>query len=640
MTSKRIVLVLLLISVYTCITFSQNTYYVSPSGSDASSGSIASPLKTIQGAVNKAAAKDIIYIRAGTYRESIVINKDKNGLNLLAYQGEKPFIKGSVPVTGWVQIKNYWKKYLHVQTQQVMVNGDNPLQQIGYPNSDYETNQSYPRYEYPVGSGLKDMAPGRFFWQNDTIYIMLKDGGNPNNQQSIEVSQLGRLLQIDAADVHVKGLYFRHTNNNTFDEFGSAVGLGDNTLIEDCDVQWCDFGGISMGHMKSGAKAIRCNASNNGATGFSASAHFNFLISNCKANYNNYRNFYAQWNAGGFKAATSAWGTIENSEFAYNIGAGIWFDYCYQMPEYRTDGQKPIIVRNNYIHDNSKTDNKNSALMIEVSEMASLQNNLIINNDYRGIYIASSWNCDIINNTVANTQQYYAIDLNGMPRESFSLANNYVANNILYNNNTSTDLEILKDNGTTIKNNISDYNLIYRSGGSIKMKYGSTTYSNIDDWKKNVPFNDHSISTNPDFIDAKLHPSSNSPVIDAGTGSSTKISEKDFDGNARLTGSRVDLGVYEIKPSIITAIDEVPIQEQDYLLFPNPATNHIQIRYGEISQRPEFMRVYSLNGQKVMDVKLEDQKDQKIEINLAAGLYIIQLGTGDKIAYTKKMIVL
>lgn len=528
--------------------FPQTRIYVSPFGNDAGSGTVTSPFKTIQAAVDKASANDIIYVRGGTYRESITISK--NGISLLAYPGEKPYLKGSVLATGWVQTKNYWKKYLDVQTQQVMVNGDNPLQQIGYPNNDFQTNQSYPRYEYPVGSGLSDMAPGRFFWQNDTVYIWLKDGSNPNNQQSIEVSQLGRILLISASDVHVKGLYFRHTNSNTFGEFGSGVELGNNTLIEDCDVQWCDFGGISMGYQKSNAKAVRCNASNNGATGFSATAHANYLISNCKANYNNYRNFYAQWNTGGFKATTAAWGTVENSEFAYNIGAGIWFDYCYQMTQYRTDGQKPIIVRNNYIHDNSKTENKNSALMVEVSEKAILQNNLIINNDYRGIYIASSWDCDIINNTVANTQQYYAIDLNGMPRESFSLANNYVANNILYNNNTSADLEILKDNGTTVKNNISDYNLIYRSGGSIKMKYGSTTYNTIDDWKKNVPFNDHSISRDPDFIDAKLHPSSQSPVIDAGTGSIPELSEKDFDGNPRLIGKKVDLGAFEYRPEV------------------------------------------------------------------------------------------
>lgn len=612
----------------------QRLLYVAETGSDKASGTISAPFKSIQFAVNKAYDGDIIYIRGGVYRESININR--NGLNILAYPGEKPFIKGSVVMTGWMPHGTFWKKFVAIRPQQVMVNGDNPLQQIGYPNSDFQNNQSYPRYNHPVGLDLSDMSPGRFFWQNDTLYIMLRDSGDPN-RQTIEVSQLRQLMFIDASSVHIKGLYFRHTSSNTFGEFGAGVELGENSLIEDCDVQWCDFGGIAMGYTKTGARALRCNASNNGSTGFNASASFNFLISSCKANGNNYRNFYAQWHAGGFKGATEAWGTIENSEFANNIGAGIWFDYCYSRGNYRFDGTKPIIIRNNYIHDNSKTTNKNSALMIEVSEKASIQNNLVINNDYRGIYIAASWDCDVVNNVVAYTQLHHGIDLNGMPRQGARLTNNYVANNILYDNNTADDMEILDDNGTDVRNNVADYNIIYRSNGNIKMRYGSNIYTGLNEWKQNAPFIDNSFSANPEFLDNKFHLSAKSPAIDAGTGPITEVAEKDYEGNNRLIGKRIDPGVYEY--SFATDIESGKDENNKMRIYPNPASSFITVNIREMHPVPDLIRIISLTGQIVHEEKMKGENEIRIPVRLASGLYIVQIGSGDIMIYTQKILI-
>ena len=66
--------VLISISLHT-----QSTYYVAPSssgGSDSNNGSIGSPFETIQYGINQlSSGGDILYIRAGTYRETITINK-------------------------------------------------------------------------------------------------------------------------------------------------------------------------------------------------------------------------------------------------------------------------------------------------------------------------------------------------------------------------------------------------------------------------------------------------------------------------------------------------------------------------------------------------------------------------------------
>jgi hypothetical protein len=108
------------------------TLYVSPTGSDSGAGTITAPLKSIQSAVDKAAAGDTIYLRAGTYALTTNIQIKKSGTasapyTLSAYSTEKVVIDGEgLPYTpadldaslpsasrGILHIEkaNYWKFY-------------------------------------------------------------------------------------------------------------------------------------------------------------------------------------------------------------------------------------------------------------------------------------------------------------------------------------------------------------------------------------------------------------------------------------------------------------------------------------------------------------------------------------------------
>jgi len=51
------------------------TYYVSPSGSDAASGTQDKPFATIQTAVNHLIPGDTLYVRAGSYHETVTVNQ-------------------------------------------------------------------------------------------------------------------------------------------------------------------------------------------------------------------------------------------------------------------------------------------------------------------------------------------------------------------------------------------------------------------------------------------------------------------------------------------------------------------------------------------------------------------------------------
>lgn len=107
-------------------------YYVSPSGSDSGTGTISSPWKSIQVAVNQVAAGDTIYLRAGTFSPTTNIQITKSGtssapITMTAYGSESVTIDGeALPGTPYgldeslpnaergilhIEGANYWKFY-------------------------------------------------------------------------------------------------------------------------------------------------------------------------------------------------------------------------------------------------------------------------------------------------------------------------------------------------------------------------------------------------------------------------------------------------------------------------------------------------------------------------------------------------
>jgi hypothetical protein len=72
--------------------FGQNNYYVSPSGNNANSGSLATPWRTIQFGLNQLATNDILNVLTGTYPEKLVI--PRNSITLKNHAGNTPIIDG------------------------------------------------------------------------------------------------------------------------------------------------------------------------------------------------------------------------------------------------------------------------------------------------------------------------------------------------------------------------------------------------------------------------------------------------------------------------------------------------------------------------------------------------------------------
>lgn len=90
MNHKKLLFTFLLLS---CICFGQTNYYVSTTGNNANSGSLASPWKTIQYALNQLPANSILNILPGTYTEKISI--PISSITLKNYSATLPVINAA-----------------------------------------------------------------------------------------------------------------------------------------------------------------------------------------------------------------------------------------------------------------------------------------------------------------------------------------------------------------------------------------------------------------------------------------------------------------------------------------------------------------------------------------------------------------
>jgi len=117
-------------------------YYVSTTGNDANSGTLASPFATIQHAVDQATSGDTVYVRAGTYREEVDMSGDSNG-TLTAYRKEAVTISGCDIVTGaWTTAAhdaNIQQLTIPTEVMQLFVGGER-MNLARYPDEDAGQN--------------------------------------------------------------------------------------------------------------------------------------------------------------------------------------------------------------------------------------------------------------------------------------------------------------------------------------------------------------------------------------------------------------------------------------------------------------------------------------------------------------------
>lgn len=111
------------------------TLYVAPNGNDANSGTLAKPFKTINAAAQQAMAGDVVEVRAGTYRETVVPkNSGAEGAPIIfrPYKNERVIISGAETLSGWTKTGALWSTPMAAdffrsamnQSDQIFVDGE------------------------------------------------------------------------------------------------------------------------------------------------------------------------------------------------------------------------------------------------------------------------------------------------------------------------------------------------------------------------------------------------------------------------------------------------------------------------------------------------------------------------------------
>lgn len=136
-------------------------YFVSKIGNDNNAGSMTQPFKTIGCALTHLNAGDTCFIREGTYREKITLERSgtkDSPIIISAYENEKVVVSGTKNIPGFELYKeNIFRARVHKRVEQVFVN-DEMAFEASFPKSN---SLLHPKlYKFKVDEDSVDIGDG------------------------------------------------------------------------------------------------------------------------------------------------------------------------------------------------------------------------------------------------------------------------------------------------------------------------------------------------------------------------------------------------------------------------------------------------------------------------------------------------
>lgn len=366
--------------------YPNKAYFVSPDGRPNNSGKSEQSPIPVEKAITIAPEGSTIVFRGGVYRD--VDLKITKKLTLQAYPHEKPLLKGSNIVEGWVADgstwrKDGWKYSFPPSMKAVYIDRKYPL--AGYRDMVYVNGNSLRQV------GRRDrVSPGTFYVdaRSNKLYI----GSNPAGKTveataRDEAFDLTKNRRSNPSGTVIRGLGFAHYAEN-------GVGLmnTDHVTLENNTFVWNGVRGVHF--QQSGKGVVRGNTfSYNGMHGIRGSWANSMLLEGNTFSYNNIEHFRKDWTAAGIKVIKTNGLVSRNNLFEHNIGNGIWFDFS---------------STNATVKDNTFRNNEQIGIMFELSHNAIASGNRISGSP-AGIMIADSSSIQVHNNTFSRNNKHVVI---------------------------------------------------------------------------------------------------------------------------------------------------------------------------------------------------------------------------------------
>jgi len=483
---KRIIITLIQVFIVTLV-YSQNSYYVSPTGNNSNNGSISTPWETIQYGVNQLNPGDTLFIRGGTYQEKIDV--DVSGMpsayiTIKNYQNENVVIDAinfsdDIPII-WTD-----NAYLHIEGLHLTNNIHN----------------------YAAGLALQGVAHDIEIINNKISNI--KFSADPNASVTTNTNAVPLSIYADSATDSIYNILIKGNevfNNQTgYSENISAGGNFSTFIIEDNIVHDNTNIGIDIGgHYET----VSIPALDQGRYGVIR----NNIVYNCNSSYSTAAGIYID---GGRDII------VENN-ICYNNG------YGGEIGCEKNGSTSNVTFRNNIFYGNHYAgmaiggyDSSFTGIVLN----SNVYNNTFYQNDtgnnYSGELLLSKLeNCNIENNIFYISAQnvfMYAY------RTQTNLSLNY---NLVYADDGESNI-IIEGNF----NSVGLYNFYNASGFGSNSIFGNPDF--VD------PLNN-------DF-----HIQSNSPAINSGNPNYIMSSgEVDIDGESRIIDSIIDCGADEFNSGL------------------------------------------------------------------------------------------
>jgi len=480
---------------------SGSSYYVSTTGNDANDGTLASPFKTIQKALDVVSPACTIYVRSGTYKEHLYWKNSGTVGNIITiqnYNGEKVYLNGAS-------------------------GGTNDNENIMFTIS----NMSYITIDgFIIHNNIRAYAEGIYFNGKGTD-ITIK------NCELYDISWTNDTSAMPTSDDNAHAMVF----------VGSQATSINNVTIENCHIHNCITGyseGLTMVGNVEYFTIINNTVNDITNIGIDLAGYWSWTGAPASVNYA--RNGLVKGNtvynctspvatSGGIYCDGAQYITIENN-IVYGNPVGI------DIGMENNDTITGSVARNNLIYNN-----KESGIFFGAYASGGLLTNSIIegntlyNNDMG--HAMGDWTGEIYLNKTKDCK---------------------IINNIIYPRDATNKKAIIMPPKTTSNLTI-DYNLYWRTTAGVSAMQDISTDQNtytVDTHK--VEADPQFITPESDF-----HIKNTSPALNAGDPSYVSFASNhplatdvDIDGQTRVYGDSIDIGCDEVITAPMSILSASP----------------------------------------------------------------------------------
>jgi hypothetical protein len=581
---KRILL-LLALSVLFFSSYAQSSYYVDGvNGNNNNAGtSLSKAWKTIQKSFDSATAGSTVYIKAGTYKENLVAKRSGtagNPITFRNYANDVVIIDGT-GTTGTTLIEIYNKSYLN--------------------------------------------------FENLTIQNLTKNGA------------VGILVECPPTGT-VTSLHFKKlTIRNIKWTSSASTEPTDNDSAQPF---------IAYGRGTTAARAIT-----------------NLTIDSCEF-YNNIPGYSEvlslDGNINGF--------SITNNVVHDNINIGIYVGGNYgECTVPALDHTRNGVIENNRCYNNVASYATSGGIYADGAQNVVIQRNISYANGY-GIEVGceengTTTNITVINNLIYNNQESglavggYTTDTEGEVLDCVFRNNTLFQNDALRNG--SGEIYVTKASRCTFKNNVfytNDQNVLFsfeefdaqlsnslnynrwytpnNNANAITINWKGHPYETFSSYKSGTSQDANSTYGNPALVNATLPTpdlklQTGSPCINAGDPATVLLSgETDFNGNARVVNTRIDIGAFENSSGVITSTAAEESIALGLSVYPNPASYSIEVKTAQ-TFTTGTLSISNARGVEMLKQTINSEGTHVDISSLPRGIYSVRLINSQGVEVTK-----